>query len=266
MRPPHSSLTPNEHTTRARVLVLGCHRVIADGPLKEGLDVSPQWLRELVRLPYKFRTVRESLAPSSEDALALTFDDGDPSIGVNALPLLISLGVKASAFVMARPDQSAPAFWKELLGAGWEIGSHSMTHSALDLLDAQRSRSEIRESKLRLEDMLHIPIQGFAFPYGRFGRREIDFVAEAGYEYALTTLPWIPHWWRSSKIRVVPRKMCEERTPMSKIRALVGNRSLSIAAWLHDEFIYRINAVRAVAASPLRVLPSTLSEKPWEES
>jgi peptidoglycan/xylan/chitin deacetylase (PgdA/CDA1 family) len=248
-------LISNEHTTAGRVLVLGCHRVIGDEPLKAGLDVSPKWLRELVKLPYKFRTVRESLAPSSEDALAISFDDGDPSLGTNALPLLTSLGVRASAFVMAKPGESAPAFWRDLLAAGWEIGSHSLTHSALDLIDARLSRTEICESKLRLEDLLQIPIRGFAFPYGRFGRREIDFVCEAGYEYAVTTLPWIPPRWRSLGVRMVARKICEERTPMWKIRALTDSRSLRIAAWLHDESIYRLNALRLVAASPLRTLP-----------
>jgi peptidoglycan/xylan/chitin deacetylase (PgdA/CDA1 family) len=85
------------------MLVLGCHRVIAKGPLKRGLDVSPHWLRELTKLPFKFRTARDSLAPVKEPALALTFDDGDPSVGIHALPVLAKLGVKASAFVMPRP-------------------------------------------------------------------------------------------------------------------------------------------------------------------
>jgi peptidoglycan/xylan/chitin deacetylase (PgdA/CDA1 family) len=235
--------------------VLGCHRVIAEGPLKLGLDVSPKWLRQVAALPYKFRTVAESLASTDGDALVLTFDDGDPSVGANALPVLAQLGVRASGFVIVEPGKATPGFWNDLIAAGWEIGSHSLTHPALDLLDAQLSRKEICESKLRLEDQLHAPVRGFAFPYGRFGRREIDFAREAGYEYALTTLPWIPSRWRSLGIRMVPRKMCEERTSMWKIRALAESRTLRIAAWLHDESIYRINAMRAVGASPLRTLP-----------
>jgi len=229
--------------------------VIASGALQPGLDVSPQWLHEVARLPYQFLTVHESLHAPHEDALALTFDDGDPTVGANALPVLSSLGVKATAFVMARPDEPAPAFWSDLLAAGWEIGSHSLTHPALDFLDAGRSRAEIRDSKLRLEDLLRIPVRGFAFPYGRFGRREIDFVREADYDYAMTTLPWIPRAWRSFGITMVARKMCEERTPMWTIRALADSRSLRFAAWLHDESIYRIRAMCDVGASPLRVLP-----------
>jgi hypothetical protein len=256
VRPPSVHLTRIEpHRNDAQALVLGCHRVIAEGPLRPGLDVSPQWLRGVTGLPYKFRTLAESFARGDEDAMVLTFDDGDPSVGANALPVLTQLGVRASAFVIAAPGKAPPGFWNDLTAAGWEIGSHSLTHPALDLLDAQLSRKEILESKLRLEDLLRAPVRGFAFPYGRFGRREIDFAREAGYEYALTTLPWIPSRWRSLGIRMVPRKMCEQRTPLWKIRALAESRTLRIAAWLHDESIYRINAMRAVAASPLRTLP-----------
>jgi peptidoglycan/xylan/chitin deacetylase (PgdA/CDA1 family) len=236
--------------------VLGCHRVAANGPLKPGLDVSPDWLREVAKLPYRFLTVEESLRlPHDDDVLALTFDDGDPSIGSNALPVLAQLGIKATAFVIVHPDEPAPAFWRDLRAAGWEIGSHSLTHPGLDFLDASQARAEIRDSKLRLEDLLHTPIRGFAFPYGRFGRREIDLACEAGYEYAVTTLPWLPPSSRSDGIRMVPRKMCEESTPMWKIRALADSRMLRFAAWLHDEAVYRFHAARNLGASPLRVLP-----------
>ena len=235
--------------------MLGCHRVIADGPLQPGLDVSPDWLREVVKLPYQFLTVEESLRHPHENVLALTFDDGDPSIGSTALPALAQLGIKATAFVIVQPDEPVPAFWRDLLAARWEIGSHSLTHPGLDFLDAAHARAEIRDSKLRLEDMLHTAVRGFAFPYGRFGRREIDLAREAGYEYAVTTLPWLPRAWRSDGITMVPRKMCEESTPMWKIRALADSRMLRFAAWLRDEAVYRFHAARNLGASPLRVLP-----------
>jgi len=260
----------NGHRSAPRGLVLGCHRVIADGPLKPGLDVSPQWLREVIKLPYKFRTLYESLEQKSEPTLVLTFDDGDPSVGANALPALAAQGIRATAFLIVEPGHPMPRFWSDLLAAGWEVGSHSLTHPALDFLDAHQSRTEIRDSKLRLEDLLHAPIRGFAFPYGRFGRREIDFVAEAGYEYAVTTLPWLPPRWRSHEIKMVARKMCEESTPMWKIRALADRRSLRIAGWLVDESLYRINAIRSEPSSPLRVLPTTERAdpelKPGEDS
>jgi hypothetical protein len=197
--------------------------------------VSPKWLRNVAKLPYEFCTLDESLKTPKEDALVLTFDDGDPSVGMHALPLLAEHG-RASAFVMPPTTQPAPAFWR--VAAGWEIGSHSLSHPALDLLDAQRSRMEIRESKVRLEDLLRKPVPGFAFPYGRFGRREIDFAREAGYEYAVTTLPWIPARWRSRGITLVPRKMCEERTSMRRIQLLASSSGARCVAWLRDEGVY----------------------------
>jgi len=229
--------------------------VIANGPLAPGLDVSPGWLREVAKLPYKFCTLEESLKSRHDDALVLTFDDGDATVGAHALPLLAEFGIRASAFVMAPVERRAPAFWSDLLAAGWEIGSHSISHPALDLLDEHHARMEVRESKLRLEDMLGIPVRGFAFPYGRFGQREIDFVIEAGYEYAVTTLPWIPSWWRSRGVRIVPRKMCEERTSLQRIQLLASSSSARLAAWLFDEAVFRMRGVVGTAASPLRVLP-----------
>jgi len=241
--------------TEARSLVLGCHRVVASGPLKRGVDVSPEWLRDVIKLPYKFCTVEELLKEPHEDALVLTFDDGDPTVGRHALPLLAEFGVRASAFVVPPVGGPAPEFWTDLIAAGWEIGSHSLTHPTLDLLDAHNSRSEIRESKMRLEDMLRIPIRGFAFPYGRFGRREIDFVCEAGYDYAVTTLPWIPLRWRGGSVRLVPRHMCEERTSTQEIRLMAGSWRARLKLSLRDEAVYRIRSVLGTAASPLRVLP-----------
>lgn len=229
--------------------------MIADGPLAPGLDVSPDWLRSVAKLPHQFRTLDESLKQPTADAMVFTFDDGDPTVGTHAVPVLAEFGIRASAFVMAPVERRAPAFWSELLAAGWEIGSHSISHPALDLLGAPQARLEVRESKLRLEDMLGIPVRGFAFPYGRFGRREIDFVVEAGYEYAVTTLPWIPARWRSCGVRMVPRKMCEERTSLQRIQLLAANRAARVAAWMRDEFTYRMRGFVGTASSPLRVLP-----------
>nr|UXE46193.1 hypothetical protein Hi04_10k_c5981_00012 [uncultured bacterium] len=242
-------------TPNARALVLGLHRVIASGELTEGLDVTPRWLRDVAALPYKFRTLEDSLKNRLEDSLVLTFDDGDPTVGTEALPVLAECGIRATAFVVVSADEPAPAFWRALLAGGWEIGSHSQTHAALDLIDAQQSRAEIRESKLRLEDMLGISIRGFAFPYGRFGRREIDFVLEAGYAYAVTTLPWTPPWWRNWGVEVVPRRMCDERTSLSKIQLTARRSSARIIQWLRDETEFRIKRALGTPASPLRILP-----------
>ncbi len=252
-----SPMSPrNRHPKiEARTLVLGCHHVIACGPLMRGVDVSTSWLREVVKLPYQFRTLKESLKNPNADAMVLTFDDGDPTVGTDALPILAEFGIRASAFVMAPGSQPAPAFWRDLLDAGWEIGSHSLTHRPLDLLDAHDSRAEIRESKLRLEDALRIPIDGFAFPYGRFGRREIDFVREAGYQYAVTTLPLIPLWWRGCGVRLVPRHMCDERTSTTEIQLMATSWRVRLKLWMRDEAAYRINGIIGTPASKLRVFP-----------
>ncbi|MCX6377310.1 MAG: polysaccharide deacetylase family protein, partial [Armatimonadetes bacterium] len=76
---------------------------------------------------------------------------------------------------------------RELSAAGFEIGSHGMTHAHLTELSDAELKTEVAESKRVLEDFIGAPVTGFSYPYGEWDARVRDAVMEAGYEYAVGT-------------------------------------------------------------------------------
>jgi peptidoglycan/xylan/chitin deacetylase (PgdA/CDA1 family) len=130
-------------------------------------------------------------------AIALTFDDAYQSVYEWAFPCLSEAGWTATVFPIVeyvgrdnRWDGNlfgrrlAHMDWselRELVDSGWEIGSHGLTHSYLDWLDANRLRRELRGSKAALEDRLGIEVRTFCAPYGRASPRVLREAFEAGY-------------------------------------------------------------------------------------
>ena len=79
----------------------------------------------------------------------------------------------------------------ELTGGGLiEVGAHTVTHPQLSGLNLESQRSEIRQSKLRLEEIVGKKIAGFAYPYGGKGdynSETISLVRDTGFRHACTT-------------------------------------------------------------------------------
>ena len=134
--------------------------------------------------------------------LILTFDDGYEDVFHNAMPVLNRHGMRAIVYLVAGQIGGCNA-WdvaknsgperlmdetqiREWLAAGHEIGSHSLTHPNLRRIPLAAARSEICDSKRKLEDLFQREIAHFCFPHGAFNETLCDFVAEAGYRTAVT--------------------------------------------------------------------------------
>jgi peptidoglycan-N-acetylglucosamine deacetylase len=76
---------------------------------------------------------------------------------------------------------------RRLHRAGFEIGAHTVSHTPLTQIEPGQLRSEVFGSKAALEDALGEPISMFCYPKGRFDRRTLACVREAGYRGARTT-------------------------------------------------------------------------------
>ncbi|MHC4824837.1 MAG: polysaccharide deacetylase family protein [Planctomycetota bacterium] len=76
---------------------------------------------------------------------------------------------------------------QELVGLGHEVGSHSVSHEILPLLDRTALEAEIGESKTRLEEAAGQPVPSFCYPNGDFDDRCLEIVAARGYAQAVTT-------------------------------------------------------------------------------
>lgn len=125
----------------------------------------------------------------------ITFDDGNEDIYLYAFPIMQKLGLSGVFYIIpprigangiAKKDQI-----KEMLAAGWEIGSHSMTHGDLTQ-DNINPNYEIWQSKLQLEDMFGISVNTFAYPYGSFN----PFIADKVYKYGYQTAMGLGKSWK----------------------------------------------------------------------
>lgn len=123
--------------------------------------------------------------------IVITFDDGCETDLKVAAPLLKEAGFNATFYVVSgftgQRGYMNERQVRELSDMGFEIGSHSRTHSFLSDLDAETLRSELVGSKQRLEQMTGQRIEHFSCPGGRWSRAVAEAAKEAGYASVVTS-------------------------------------------------------------------------------
>jgi len=197
--------------SRDDVLVLCYHAVSERWP--DQIATPPERLERQVAgllrrgyVPVTFR--RAVLDPPARRTLAVTFDDAYRSVIEQALPVLAALEAPASvyaptAFVGSERPMSWPGIeqwvggpherelrpmgWPELgelAQAGWEIGSHSVTHPKLTRIGPEALAGELRESRAEIERRLGGRCDTLAYPFGDVNAAVIEAAAQAGYAAA----------------------------------------------------------------------------------
>ncbi|MEW6658583.1 MAG: polysaccharide deacetylase family protein [Thermodesulfobacteriota bacterium] len=112
--------------------------------------------------------------------VSFNFDDGYKNVYDNALPIFKKYGVVGCIFpVVEYLVFSAPwaVTWPQLLEfqqAGWEIGSHTMTHPHLTTLTDAQLDYELGESQRILADH-GFNAKTLVFPYNEFDARVLDY-------------------------------------------------------------------------------------------
>lgn len=168
-----------------------------------GLSVTPQdfgaqmdWLAAHDYHPVTVRQVVAYLQGKGtlpEHAVALTFDDGYLDFWTEALPVLAAHGFVATAYIIAgfvglREYMTADEV-TALSQIGFEIGSHTWNHIDLTQAPPDKVRSELANSRVRLEQLSGGPVLDFCYPAGRFNQAVVDAVKAAGYQSATTEMP-----------------------------------------------------------------------------
>lgn len=139
-----------------------------------------------------------------DGCLVLTFDDGYADFAVQAAPVLDRYGFPATVFVVVgklgqtsdwgRRPRHRPLLslsdLKALYGAGYAVGSHSVSHPRLPTLPPTGLDAEVRTARAVLEHELGCASVAFAYPYGQFGWREREAVRRAGYVAACGSRGW----------------------------------------------------------------------------
>jgi len=117
--------------------------------------------------------------------LLITFDDGHLNNYTTAFPIMKKYGFTGVLYIVANymgVDQYMNADQiKEMASAGWEVGSHGISHSDLTALEPYRQRYEVVESRTLLEEKLGVPVLTIAYPFGISNSGVIDYAHFAGY-------------------------------------------------------------------------------------
>lgn len=119
----------------------------------------------------------------------VTFDDGGLNNYTTAFPIMQKYGFQGVLYLV--PNYiGADGFMnvdqiKEMISAGWEVGSHSMSHKDLITLDTDQITRELTVSKETLEQLLGVPVTTFAYPFASYTEGIVERVRLAGYSCAM---------------------------------------------------------------------------------
>jgi len=188
------------------------HR-IGDTKLDRRYSVTPQEFQKQMRFlrDHEFRvvglaTLLELLAGKQQPpgkVTAITFDDGFEDTIDHACPILKDFNYPATFFIVSSLMGGTNEWmqgagypvarligWDQALrvvAEGFSVGSHTAKHPILPEIDEDVAVREIRDSKYCIEDRLGIPVDFFAYPYGRFDQRIRNLVQDSGYQAACST-------------------------------------------------------------------------------
>ncbi len=155
-----------------------------------------RWLRRRGLRGVSMRDLRAAGDPRG--LVGLTFDDGYADFVTRVMPALRRYGFTATVYVVTgeigghnawdadgprKPLMTADDV-RRVADAGVEVGSHTLTHRRLPTVDDAALQDEIGHSRVSLQDIIGGPVDGFCYPYGAAGEREVTMVAKAGYGYA----------------------------------------------------------------------------------
>ena len=115
----------------------------------------------------------------------ITFDDGDMSQYTLGLHILDELSIPVTYYIITERVNNNRFYMNSiqleyLHQRGHEIGSHTITHPHLDLLEYSTAFEEINGSKLFLESK-GFTITSLAYPYGDSSELVYEIMEETGY-------------------------------------------------------------------------------------
>jgi peptidoglycan/xylan/chitin deacetylase (PgdA/CDA1 family) len=169
--------------------------------------------------------------------VVVSFDDGYLSHYTHARPVLRALGwpgVLNLALGHLGPGGLTSHQIRALIADGWEVDSHTISHSDLTTLGPAALRREVAGSRRELQRRFGVPADFFCYPAGRFDAAVIAAVRAAGYLGATTTV----EGYASAR---------QQHFELARIRV---NGSDSAAALLSRLALERPPSSRPAAATP----------------
>ena len=192
--------------SRKHIDVLMYHSIAeGDDPTYMRPELFAAQMAALAEAGYRVAPLSELATPAAaahstgDRTAVITFDDAYTDFARHAAPILLDRGWEATVFAptawVGRKSGWAGACGQQLLDwqeirdlfkAGIAFGSHAMSHRNLTRLTVEEMKSELTQSRARLEEELGAPVRSFAAPYGATNDLVRAEIARA-YEIAVGT-------------------------------------------------------------------------------
>ncbi len=175
--------------------------------------------------------------------MTTSWDDGHP-LDFRVADLLSKYGLKGTFYIPCENGQKVMS-GRQIgeLAKSFEIGAHTVHHVDLTSVTDSIARVEISESKRRMEEASGEPCRIFCFPRGRFDRRHVAMLGEAGF-------------WAA---RTVELLSLERPTQMNGV-AMVPT---TVQAYPHSTMSYWKNLAKRLAVTNLPLLFKIGAANDW---
>jgi peptidoglycan/xylan/chitin deacetylase (PgdA/CDA1 family) len=183
----------------------------------DALCVEPEMFRRHLETAIDLGAVPLSLAdgiellergePIERSYLAVTFDDGYLDNLENALPVLESVGMPGTIFLVSGVADGRESFhwyrrnpppaitWEEARASAGhpliDFQAHGTHHKRLTALSTGDLREEMADVKTEIERELGTTVTTFCYAAGLFGDREAAMLEELGYRAATANTPGV---------------------------------------------------------------------------
>jgi len=120
--------------------------------------------------------------------ITTSWDDGH-ELDIKLAELLAKYGVEGTFYVPlknAEHQVMSSALLTEI-ASSFEIGGHTVNHIYLNTLGKQDAKYEISECKNMLQQQIGKEVKAFCYPGGKYSKRDIELVEEAGFLFGRTT-------------------------------------------------------------------------------
>ncbi len=141
----------------------------------------------------------------SQDAVALTFDDGPDRCLDAFLKVLEEYGARATFFVVGEQVERDPGRLEEIVTSGHEVAVHCYRHRNHLRLSPNQTVEDMRRAKEIIEEMSGRPTRLFRPPYGVFNLASWLEAPRLGWERVL----WA-RWGRDWEARATPKSIVDK--------------------------------------------------------
>jgi peptidoglycan-N-acetylglucosamine deacetylase len=185
--------------------------------------------------------------PTSQKAVAITFDDGpNPTYTPQVLEIFSEAKGKVTFFMIGEQMKNHPEVVKQVAALGHEIGNHTFTHPKLSLLSTTECLEEIERTERLIEELAGRKPVVFRPPYLDYSEDTVSLLQQKGYPTMIGALNLEAQDWEQPGARHI----------LEKSRDAVKNGSILI---FHDGYGDRSQTIEAI-----RMLVSELTAQGYQ--